>query len=414
MASAIDSGKKIKQLYGSTPQGHAGRLVRESQLQWRYESTQPSCALSLTMPVRFASYGSNTPHPIFAMNLPEGEQFHRIRTRFAKQFSKLDEMAVLSIVGGNQIGRVILTEERDTTHERKASLGLQALLKTSASAELFESLFDQYYDAGISGAQPKVLIPDGDIQAVIGRETARIPDLIVKTGGAEYPHLSANEYACMLTAKKAGIDVPEFHLSDDASLFIMRRFDLIAQEIDEPFKRLGFEDFAVLSGATYDTLGDYKYRGNYEGIAALIGRLCPSDGHLQQAKFFEYLCLSVLLRNGDAHLKNFALLYEHPAEAASVRLSPMYDVVTTSVYDYEDRRTGLMKTDRELALKINKSNGFPSKDELIVFGRAHCRVSHPSRVIERIEEAKREAWKECKTLFPQAMAERMAKEWALA
>jgi serine/threonine-protein kinase HipA len=291
-------------------------------------------------------------------------------------------------------------------------LGLQALLKTSASQELFESLFDQYYDAGISGAQPKVLIPDGDVQAVIGRETARIPDLIVKTGGAEYSHLSANEYACMLAAKKAGIVVPEFHLSDDASLFIMRRFDLIAGQTGEP-QRLGFEDFAVLTGATYDTLGDYKYRGNYEGIAALIGRLCPVDGHLQQAKFFEYLCLSVLLRNGDAHLKNFALLYEHPAHLASVRLSPLYDVVTTTVYDYEDHRTGLMKTDRELALKINKSNGFPSKDELMAFGRAHCRVSHPARVIERIEEAKRETWHDCKSLFPQAMAERMAKEWAL-
>jgi serine/threonine-protein kinase HipA len=413
MASPTDQEKKIKQLYGSTPQGYAGRLMRESQLQWRYESTEPSCALSLTMPVRFASYGSNTPHPIFAMNLPEGEQFHRIRTRFAKQFSKLDEMAILSIVGHNQIGRVMLSEQQDHRRESKAILGLQALLKTSASVELFESLFDQYYDAGISGAQPKVLIPDGDVHAVIGRETARIPDLIVKTGGAEYPHLSANEYACMLAARKAGIDVPEFHLSDDASLFIMRRFDLIPSQTGEPPQRLGFEDFAVLSGATYDTLGDYKYRGNYEGIAALIGRLCPTDGHLQQAKFFEYLCLSVLVGNGDAHLKNFALLYEHPANPASVHLAPLYDVVTTSAYDFEDRRTGLMQTDRELALKLNKSKSLPTREELIAFGRAHCRVSHPARVMDRIEEAKREAWSECKTLFPQAMAERMAKEWAL-
>ncbi|NJM43934.1 MAG: hypothetical protein HC858_08090 [Brachymonas sp.] len=183
------SDKKIKQLYGHTPQGFSGRLMRESQLQWRYESTNSSCALSLTMPVRFASYASNTPHPIFAMNLPEGEQFYRIRTRFAKQFSKLDEMAILSIVGHNQIGRVSLSEQPEIQHERKASVGLKALLNTSASQELFESLFDQYYDAGISGAQPKVLIPDGDVQSaaqtVMGRETARIPDLIVKTGGHE-------------------------------------------------------------------------------------------------------------------------------------------------------------------------------------------------------------------------------------
>lgn len=120
-----------------------------------------------------------------------------------------------------------------------------------------------------------------------------------------------------------------------------------------------------------------------------------------------------MLGNCDAHLKNFALLYDDPADLKSVRLSPLYDVVTTTVYDFEDRRTGLMKTDRELALKLNKSKSLPTRDELLAFGRAHCRVSHPARVIERIEQAKQEAWIECKSLFPQAMAERMVKEWAM-
>lgn len=101
---------RIKQLYATTPQGAAGVLARESQFQWRYDTQAPACALPLVMPVRFGSYASNTLHSIFAMNLPEGEQFWRIQMRFAKHFAKLDEMALLSIVGGDQIGRIQLSK----------------------------------------------------------------------------------------------------------------------------------------------------------------------------------------------------------------------------------------------------------------------------------------------------------------
>lgn len=403
--------QKIKQLFGSTPQGHAGCLVKESQLQWRYDTTDPACALSLAMPVRHGSYASNVVHPIFAMNLPEGEQFHRIRTRFAKQFSKLDEMAILSIVGHDQIGRVRLTPTQGEHRPKRATVGLAQLKTAQASEGLFEVLFDQYYDAGISGAQPKVLIPDADVPAPAGRATARVPDLIIKTGGAEYPCLSQNEYTCMLAAQKAGLDVPEFHLSNDGSLFMMRRFDLGAPGPDGEPLRLGFEDFAVLTNATYDTTGDYKYRGNYEGIAALVGRLCQTDGQRQQARFFEYLVFCVMVRNGDAHLKNFGLLYDDPAHPASVRLSPLYDVVTTTVYDYEDRRTGRMRVDRELALKLNKSKSYPTREELVAFGRGHCGVLHPAQVIERIAQSMTEALHECRGLFPHAFGELMAAEW---
>ncbi len=37
-------------------------------------------------------------------------------------------------------------------------------------------------------------------------------------------------------------------------------------------------------------------------------------------------------RRGDAHLKNFGMLYTSPSD---VRLSPMFDVVTTTIYKYE-------------------------------------------------------------------------------
>lgn len=41
-----------------------------------------------------------------------------------------------------------------------------------------------------------------------------------------------------------------------------------------------------------------------------------------------------LLRNGDAHLKNFAILYDKDYTDAS--LAPIYEVVTTTVYNPKD------------------------------------------------------------------------------
>ncbi|KJS73822.1 MAG: hypothetical protein JM57_04095 [Comamonadaceae bacterium BICA1-1] len=404
-------GARIKLLFGSTPQGDAGVLARESQFQWRYDAQDPSCAISLAMPLRLGSYASNTIHPIFAMNLPEGEQFYRIRTRFAKHFSKLDEMALLSIVGHDQIGRIKLTEAGGAHRPKRAMFGLSQLKVMKASDELFDYLFDQYFDAGISGAQPKFLIPDADVTVPDGRATARIPDLIIKTGGAEFPHLSQNEFVCMTAAKMAGLSVPEFHLSDDGQMFIMRRFDLVPQEGSEEPKRLGFEDLAVLTGATYDMAGDYKYRGNYEGIAKIIAALCRSNAAEQKQGFFEQLVLSVMVRNGDAHLKNFGLLYDDPSQTGSIRLSPLFDVVTTATYDHENQRTGRMLTDRTLALKLNKSKTYPTRQEMLDFGTRHCGVQHPERVIERIAQAMSETLKAYRDLFPKAFAQRLSTEW---
>ena len=403
----LDLTQKIKKLTGYTQQGYSGELLKESQFVWRYNVTKRECELSLAMPIRAQTYNSNQPHPIFAMNLPEGDQLHRLSKRFAKEFAKFDEMAILSIVGGDQIGRVELKVEGNKARPKKATIGLSQVLKSKAHEGLFEYLTETFYDTGISGVQPKVLIPDADIVLPTGRTTAQASGLIVKTGGAEYENLSQNEYVCMLAAKRAGLEVPEFHLSDDGSLFIMRRFDLL-----EDGSKLGFEDFAVLGNASYDNAGNYKYKGSYEGVSKLIGMYCiNNNAHRQRQKYFEYLALSCMLRNGDAHLKNFGLLYSNPADLTSVKLAPLFDVVTTSAYNFEDSRTGRVLSDRTLALKLNKSNTYPTRKELMAFGRDYCFVAKPEVVIDRIAQAMSEVMKEYRSLFPTEFGNRMAKEW---
>jgi len=130
----------------------------------------------------------------------------------------------------------------------------------------------------------------------------------------------------MTAAKRAGLPVPEFYVSDNGGLFIMRRFDLTQGGVS-----MGFEDMCSLQA-----LGTpQKYASSYERVARSI-RDFVSGENLMAAReqFFATLVLSGLLRNGDAHLKNFGVLYVSPGD--TVALAPVYDVVTTTAYIRKD------------------------------------------------------------------------------
>jgi hypothetical protein len=77
-----------------------------------------------------------------------------------------------------------------------------------------------------SDVQPKLLMPDADRHPITDRVTVIRSDLIVKSTGDEWPDLTQNEFICTTAAKRAGIDVPEFYLSDDQQMFVIERFDL--------------------------------------------------------------------------------------------------------------------------------------------------------------------------------------------
>ena len=407
---------KVKALGVSTPQGASGRLLRESQYVFNYETQDRTSEIALGMPLRAASYTGNQPHPIFAMNLPEGSLRQKIKERYAKQFARLDDMAMLSIVGHDQIGRLTIATAEAPAKRSAPSLGLTELLRARASDRLFDDLLDHYLASGISGVQPKVLIPDADADSNAGatgmttleQASVRLSDLIVKTSGLAYPNLTQNEFLCMDAARRAGIDVPEFHLSDDGSLFVIRRFDRSANGM-----RLGFEDMSVLSGQTYDEYGNYKYGGAYETIAALIEAYCGTNAAESKQRFFEYLAASCMMRNGDAHMKNFGLLYVSAHDAASPRLSPLYDVVTTSVYDMVNQRTGRVTQDRELALRLNKSRQYPEREALIAFGH-RCNVLKPERVLQRIDEGMSASLAANRDRVPEPLWRRIKKEWDMS
>lgn len=395
---------KIKTLQVSTPTGDSGLLLRESQYVFNYGAADRRNEVSLTMPIRAKSYASTPLMPVFAMNLPEGYLFDLIARRIAKH-ERIDDMRLLAITGRQQIGRLQFLPPGEHWDVPEPQVGLQQLLHEPASRGLFEFLVETYFRSGISGVQPKVLMPDADIPPP-GRIAFPEADLIVKSGSAEYPWLAQNEFLCMDVARRAGLDVPEFWLSDDASLLVLRRFDLLPE-------RLGFEDMAVLMGKPRDAQGNYKYQGSYEAITRVIAAFSGTSTAANLRAFFASVVLSMLVRNGDAHLKNFGLLYRDPS-ADEARLAPIYDVVTTTIYPHYNQRTGEERVDRTTALKLfsgAKSRQYPSRDDLLGFGKTVCMVSRPELVIDRIATAMSETLDAHRSRLGHEYGKRLVAEW---
>jgi len=269
------------------------------------------------MPVRLQGWVTPELHPIFQMNLPVGALLEAIRRAIAKIIGD-DDLSILLVTGGNQIGRNRFSALESSSPEGPGEdESLEEILTYPDTNELFHELVNKYaIRSGVSGVQPKVLLD------ATSRGTLSSASYIVKTWGGDYPQLAANEYFCMTAARAAGLAVPEFYLAENGGLLVMRRFDKAPDGA-----ALGFEDMCSLQA-----LGTaQKYSGSYERVARSLkdfvsGESLPSA----RRQFFATLVLSTMVRNGDAHLKNFGVLY--PSPRGPVAMAPVFDVVTTTAY----------------------------------------------------------------------------------
>ncbi|MBE0586743.1 MAG: type II toxin-antitoxin system HipA family toxin [Hydrogenophaga sp.] len=380
MAPLPDKLRQLQVAIGDN--AHAGQLLKASTYEFRYldaDPAQPAVALLMPASERLTWQDGDLFAPM-DQNLPEGDLFMKIRQLFPKQ--PMTPMHLLALIGRNGIGRLgfSLADQPDATPPR--ALSKTELLQTRYTPEVFNDLMAAYLStgAGIAGMQPKIMVPD--------RPTVPIPSLIVKAASPAYPGLAANEYLCLSAARRAGITVPGFELSDDGQMLIIDRFDLVAHA-DGHIERLGFEDIAALAGLRVrDVLSDRKYQGSYQRVAELLRQLQLPARELH--RFFEQVALSVMVHNGDAHLKNFGVLYR---SASEIWLAPLFDVVTTAIYTYTQYQGGPELTDRTLALKLfagkHHSKAYPTREELIDFGRRVCGVSQPAHTLQAIAEAMR-------------------------
>lgn len=159
----------------------------------------------------------------------------------------------------------------------------------------------------------------------------QLGDWIVKLPDPAFANVPSNEAAMMSLASLSGIDVPEHRLVDRdqiASLpdrawlsgetlaYSVRRFDRSGDG-----GRIHIEDFAQVRGKYPGSVE--KYEGSFETVAAL----CYRDVDLRALReWARRIAFNLVIGNGDAHLKNWSLIYP---DGRVPTLSPAYDLVST-------------------------------------------------------------------------------------
>jgi serine/threonine-protein kinase HipA len=367
----------------------------------------PARAVSITMPLRLASWDvSFGLASIFEMNLPEGVLRERLRLAFAKATGTFDDFDLLAIVGRSQVGRIRYTGREEQLSEDVPFQSVEEILGRGHDGDLFRHLIERFASfSGISGVQPKVLVRDEKTFAEHQRD-ARLSQSykgathIVKFWEPnEYPELAANEYFCLRVAERCGLEVPYFQLAQDGAALVIDRFDLRA---DGTYR--GFEDFCVLNAKRTD----HKYSGSYE--TSILKRFEENANsthvHADLGKLFTLIAVNCALRNGDAHLKNFGIVYDNVLGEA--RLAPVYDLVTTAAYMPKD----------SMALTLSGSTRWPAMKMLQQIGesRASCTPARVRQIFAKIADAISETTTEVRAYIKDhpsfsAVGERMLTEW---
>jgi len=260
--------------------------------------------------------------PFFSNLLPEGH----LRTYLAQQagIKPEREFFLLAMLGHDLPGAVTVTPLSSDGHPAELDQGEEQGIP---SAQRDDGLL-RFSLAGVQLKFSAVMEASGGLTIPAHGVGG---SWIVKLPSTQFSAVPENEYVMLELARAVGISVPETRLvniSDiqglpeaaarmDGRALVVKRFDRAAAQ------SIHMEDFAQVFGL----FSDDKYgRRSYANIAAV---LWAETGEAGTYEFVRRLVFSVMIGNGDMHLKNWSLLY--PDGRAPV-LSPAYDFVSTVPY----------------------------------------------------------------------------------
>ncbi len=318
----------------------------------------PNKAVSLTMGVQddFSDWFMVIPAPL-QVNFPEGAMLESIYRLVGKSLKIDDDFDILALVGRNTVGRVRMVPAGEPLHlahqdGQPVIRDASTLLRNPNSAQVFSQAITQFaVQSGLSGMMPKGFA-EKISEPKTGTFSFACGDAIVKMETKEYPGVAVVEYACLEICRLSGIPTVEAELSNTGETLLVKRFDL-----REDGTHLGFEDFCALTGVPRTA----KYSKDLAEVARNLELYCTEpQANLRQ--FFQTTVLNTVLRNGDAHLKNFGLLYEDPTKEPV--LAPAYDIVCTTAWLPHDRP----------ALPMNGLRDWPDAHALRNFGKTCCHL----------------------------------------
>lgn len=266
--------------------------------------------------------------PVLSNLLPEGSL--RELTAKALQCYVNNEFSILAYLGSNLPGAIIA---KPIKAGDVPAWALELRLSTEPQQINVKHADTKF---SLAGVQMKFSSSHLDGRYHIDQEFSE--DMwIIKTPSTVHKGVPVNEYTCMKLAEAAGAEIPKVRLIELKELDGLPNIKLPDEQYAYGIKRfdrsdkgrIHTEDFAQVFGlypsdkyqrVNYEQLGNVLYQSGAERLKDIQ----------QMAR---RLLINILLGNGDAHLKNWTLIY---SDAYSPHLSPLYDVVFTSAYIEND------------------------------------------------------------------------------
>ena len=307
--------------------------VDERSREYAFRYTQPSRAISLSLPLSQEMFTPAQSRPFFEALLPEGA----VRDQIASQLklAASDSFGLLAELGRDCAGALQIvdtTRMSDPPSVRWLDESeLDALVQELPRHPLGIQGEDEHLRLSLAGVQHKAVLVR-DEHGRFGKPLDGMPSshiLKPELPASGYPGLATNECFCMRLAARCGLSTAGVELITAAGrpCLVVERFD--REQSTWPHRRVHQEDLCQALGLT----PDFKYQKegwqlpSYRALADLLDERGPSPGLDRlagaQAAVFHYL-----VGNADAHAKNISLVHTRDG----VRLAPLYDVVSTAVY----------------------------------------------------------------------------------
>ncbi|HEX3735440.1 MAG TPA: type II toxin-antitoxin system HipA family toxin [Solirubrobacterales bacterium] len=327
----------------------AGSLERlpGAELRFTYDAAWLASAdapVSLSLPLREEAFEDRECRPFFAGLLPEGEFLKSVARAF--HISAENAFTVLEEIGGECAGAISLVAPNSeppfavaAPPEWLSGDRLEHLLAKLPSRPLMIGPDD---DEGVrlslAGTRDKLpLLLDGDR---IGVTRGRPPSThIVKTPIPTVAGMVANEAYCMALAGEVGLEVAAATpiRAGEREALLVERYDRIRH--GHEVRRIHQEDFCQAFGKPPGEKYESEGGPGMAACAALIRTHAAAPGP-SLLRFLDAALFNVLIGNADAHSKNYSLLLDGPG---APRLAPLYDLLSTRVYDRRFGRKMVMK-----------------------------------------------------------------------
>ena len=284
--------------------------------------------LSSTLPLDPTPFKERDIAAFFSNLLPDESARRKIAAIL--HLTPEDTFGLLRLIGGDCAGAVAFYEPGKSpatvaqpTYRELSTSEATALLSDLSNRPL--GIGDDFRGISGAGAQDKLIacLRDGKILLPLNGTPSTH---IIKPGIDRFPESVFNEWFCMRLSKACGFDTADCDIFEvnGTPYYVTTRYD--RETADGTTKRLHQEDFCQLLKCRPEI--KYQDQGGpsiVDCTRVLQGLRLPASDIMS---FIDRVVFNFLIGNGDAHGKNFSVLYRTRAP----RLAPVYDALCTTVY----------------------------------------------------------------------------------